>query len=120
MKRIFCGVLAALGMIGSAACSTAEDDVGDGSQDIAIDKNTEDPARILPPDFDTRLSALISPADVGKSFGLDDAHVPYPDTYWPFRVIDENKEVVARNGIDHRWQGPREASPLEKYARLHR
>ena len=31
-----------------------------------------------------RLAANIVGADVGKTFGTDDAHVPYPDTYWPF------------------------------------
>jgi hypothetical protein len=118
MKRtIFCGVLAVLGCANIAACATGDGGGNPGDeQDIAIDKRTEDPAKILPPDFDSRLTALIGPQDVGKSFGLDDQHVPYPDTYWPFRFFDDDsKKLLANNGIDDRWQGQSEPSPLEKY-----
>src|SRR5262245_26671788 len=97
--------LGVLGLFAVVACSSSAP-IGNGDQNIAIDKATEDPARILPGDFEMRLGGVISTADVGKSFGLDDAHVPYPDTYWPFQVLEEgtNKALV-RNGIDHRWQG---------------
>jgi hypothetical protein len=117
MKRtIFCGVMGVLGCMNIAACATGDGVNPGDEQDIAIDKRTEDPAKILPADFDSRLTALIGPQDVGKSFGLDDAHVPYPDTYWPFRFVDDDtKKVVANNGIDDRWQGASEPSPLEKY-----
>ncbi|WP_394846384.1 hypothetical protein LZC95_02830 [Pendulispora brunnea] len=39
------------------------------------------------------------------TFGTDDEHVPYPDTYWPY----------TENGIDVRWQGGDIMSPLEKF-----
>ncbi len=50
-----------------------------------------------------RLSDVITAAEVGRTFGVDDNHIPYPDTYWPF----------VKDGIDDRWHD--EASPLEKY-----
>jgi len=53
-----------------------------------------------------RLASNIVGADVGKTFGTDDSHVPYPDTYWPF--TDE--------GIDATWNGG--DSPVEKFMKL--
>ena len=53
-----------------------------------------------------RLAANIVGEDVGKTFGTDDAHVPYPDTYWPF--TDE--------GSDAHWNGG--DSPVEKFMKL--
>jgi hypothetical protein len=50
------------------------------------------------------LADNITAADVGRTFGTDDAHIPYPDTYWPF--VD--------NGCDARWNGDDSQSPLEK------
>ena len=49
------------------------------------------------------LSDNITADDVGKSFGTDDAHIPYPDTYWPF--VDQ--------GVDAAWNG--DSTPLDKY-----
>jgi hypothetical protein len=49
------------------------------------------------------LGDVITADDVGKSFGTDDAHIPYPDTYWPF--VDQ--------GVDANWNG--DSSPLDKY-----
>lgn len=60
----------------------------------------------LVPGASRRLAANIVGEDVGKSFGTDDAHVPYPDTYWPF--TDE--------GSDARWNGG--DSPVEKLMKL--
>jgi hypothetical protein len=54
-----------------------------------------------------RLADNISAADIGKDFGLPDARVPYPDTYWPF----------VYGGTDWRWNpnGSDWRSPIEKY-----
>ena len=49
----------------------------------------------LVPGASRRLASNIVGADVGKTFGTDDAHVPYPDTYWPF----------TDDGIDATWNG---------------
>lgn len=52
----------------------------------------------------------LTAADIGGTFGLPDAKVPYPDTYWSFSY----------GGTDAQWnprgQDPR--SPLEKYMAL--
>jgi hypothetical protein len=62
----------------------------------------DDPSRLIA-GVSTLLIDNITPADVGKTFGVDAAHMPYPDTYWPF----------SSDGIDATWSvGP---SPLEKY-----
>jgi Transglutaminase elicitor len=62
----------------------------------------EDPSFLLP-DADTRLAYNIVKEDVGKTFGVPDDAVPFPDTYWPF--VDE--------GIDWQWNS-NEPSPLTK------
>jgi hypothetical protein len=53
----------------------------------------------------TLLADSLVPDDVGKTFGVDDEHIPYPDTYWPF----------SQNGIDAEWHGQGTRSPLERY-----
>src|SRR5262245_56935774 len=89
LSLVATGVLSLLVAACAAESSVDEGGVGDSENAIAIDKRTEDPAKILPADFEVRLASLLSTNDVGQSFGLDDEHVPYPDTYWPFLVIDE-------------------------------
>ena len=49
----------------------------------------------LVPGASRRLASNIVGADVGKTFGTDDDHVPYPDTYWPF----------TDDGVDATWNG---------------
>lgn len=71
-----------------------------------IEEN-EDPKTIVE-QASARLADVITAADVGKTFGTDDAHIPYPDTYWPF----------TDNGIDARWNSSDQPSPLEKYMSL--
>jgi hypothetical protein len=118
MKRS--ALLGAFGavLVTVVACSS-ESSVGGDENDIAIDKSFEDPAKILPPDFESTLASVISPADVGQAFGLDDSKVPYPDTYWPFLLVDDNtKEKLATNGIDDRWLDKSTPSPLEKFMAL--
>jgi hypothetical protein len=53
-----------------------------------------------------RLASNIVGSDIGKTFGVDDNHIPYPDTYWPF--VDE--------GVNAVWNGG--DSPLEKLMKL--
>lgn len=60
----------------------------------------------LVPGASRRLASNIVGADVGKTFGTDDDHVPYPDTYWPF--TDE--------GVDASWNGG--DSPVDKFMKL--
>jgi hypothetical protein len=112
----------ALVLVVASACSSSETVTGIQGSDIAIDKSFEDPATILPPDFEGTLATVISPGDVGQTFGVDDDHIPYPDTYWPFRLPDwhegmppDTGPIIAHNGIDDRWQGADIDSPLEKY-----
>jgi hypothetical protein len=110
-------ILGAVSFFSILAAACATEDVASDDQDISIDKRTEDPATVLGSGYEMRLASVISPADKGKTFGVDDAHVPYPDTYWPFLVKDGD-QVYSRNGIDDRWQGKDESSPLEKYMGL--
>jgi hypothetical protein len=109
----------------ASACSSGEAATGSQDSPIAIDKSFEDPAKILPPDFEGTLAAVISPADVGQTFGVDDDRIPYPDSYWPFRLPDwqpgtppDPGPIIASNGIDDRWQGADITSPLERYMAL--
>jgi transglutaminase elicitor len=60
----------------------------------------------LVPGASRRLASNIVGADVGKTFGTDDDHVPYPDTYWPF--TDE--------GADATWNGG--DGPITKFMKL--
>jgi hypothetical protein len=77
-----------------------------GRRDLsdAIGK-ADDPKGVVP-DASTRLADVVPPADVGKTFGVPNDRIPWPDTYWPF----------LREGIDAQWG--EDASPLEKYMLL--
>jgi hypothetical protein len=56
-----------------------------------------------------RLADVLDAADVGKTFGVPDNAVPYPDTYWPMMY----------GGIDVAWVGDGTVpSPLRKYMML--
>jgi hypothetical protein len=89
------------------ACSQAAAPPASSTQQRdAWDPFTEDPSRILP-GASVRLSDLASAADVGNEFGVDDDHVPYPDTYWPF----------TQGGVDAKWNHSA-PSPLEKAMRI--
>jgi hypothetical protein len=56
------------------------------------------------------LNDNITAADVGQTYGTDDNHIPYPDTYWPF----------TQDGIDAKWNYSDSSAPsaLEKYMGL--
>jgi hypothetical protein len=86
-------------LIAPAACaydgalsgdSASDLDDADGKADQI--SGADDPSRLLG-NAERRLSALITKADIGESFGVPDAEVPYPDTYWP--MID--------NGVAVEW-----------------
>jgi Transglutaminase elicitor len=86
-----------------AGCSAARDSSVTGTEQAdRWDPNTEEPSKIIP-GATVRLADLANADDVGKEFGVDDDHVPYPDTYWPF----------TQGGIDAKWNGDN-ASPLDK------
>lgn len=93
---VTCGPEAGDGRDGAIGHTAEPDEIG----------SNENPARVIP-GATSLLAHDLSAADVGRTFGVDDAHVPYPDTYWAF---DDN-------GIAVRWlvQAP---SPLEKYMAL--
>jgi len=59
----------------------------------------------LVPGASRRLADNIVAGDVGQTFGTDDAHIPYPDTYWPF----------TNEGIDAKWNWGDSSSALDKY-----
>jgi len=96
-----------LGVLVTACAPYASDGSNSANDQM---RGWESPGNVLD-DWTDRLDDLISQADVGQTFGTDDDHVPYPDTYWPFYRPSEN----ADNGIDSHWHGPDDASPLEKY-----
>lgn len=65
---------------------------------------TADEPTSLVDNASARLADVVTSNDVGRSFGVADDRIPYPDTFWPFD----------QNGIDARWNEG-ESSPLEKY-----
>jgi hypothetical protein len=94
--------LLSLGVLG-AACSSTPDAPAASSKSADSISDNDDPLRLLP-NASLTLADNIGPGDVGQTFGTDDAHIPYPDTYWPF----------TDNGCDSHWQGDGTQSPLEK------
>ena len=86
-------------LVGCAATTSSSPSSGESAD--KWDPHTEEPSRILP-GATTKLTDLVSADDVGKEFGIDDDHMPYPDTYWPF----------TSEGVDDKWNGT--DSPLEK------
>jgi hypothetical protein len=79
-----------------------------------ITPDGDDPDGLVP-GYSRKLSDLVTAAEVGQTFGTDELHIPYPDTYWPFFKADEG----AINGIDRTWHGS-DPSPLEKLMQLTR
>ena len=87
---------------------TTAQDATSGAEKIAP---SDDPRKLLGlPDslgsLSFQLSDLVGAADVDSTFGVDDAHIPYPDTYWP----------MVSGGIDAAWSGA--DAPLTKYLTL--
>lgn len=95
-------ILAAGSLLAACAGQATSDDgvVGDDgvvqNDDGKLDAigDYEAPETLVP-GASRRLAANIVGSDVGKTFGVDDDHIPYPDTYWPF--VDE--------GTDAAWNG---------------
>src|SRR5579883_3064356 len=99
----FDGRLLCLPLVFAAmACSAGPERSAGGQQADRYNQN-EDPG-ILIPGASTLLAQNIGAGDVGQTFGVDDAHIPYPDTYWPW----------VNGGIDAQWNAP-DLSPLDKY-----
>jgi hypothetical protein len=113
--------LLALVLLGGCASDDVPaegEDTGDSKADQI--SGNDDPSGLLS-NAERRLTALVGKGDVGKTFGVDDADAPYPDTYWP--MVD--------NGIAVKWleqdgtpcdtanecSNPA-PSPLEKYMML--
>src|SRR5438067_1260566 len=100
-------VVGAVGLL-AIACSSSSSSTGagdsTGNNGGQRDQWTPDeaPERLLPGATVT-LADIISEGDKGQDFGVDDDHVPYPDTYWPF----------TEEGIHAKWNGG-DASPLDK------
>ena len=89
------------------------------AQADTADLNTED-LRVLPGTFSTLLRDNIVATDARnlEGFGVPDARIPHPDTYWPYLLKAEDGGIEEADGIDFRWQGPSVNSPLEKYMAL--
>lgn len=92
-------------VLGFAACSVASAEPTQHADAEDRIQSFDDPNGLLGT-FSRKLSDNVTADDIGHTFGVDDALVPYPDTYWP--MVD--------NGIDAQWNG--EASPLEKFVTL--
>jgi hypothetical protein len=110
-RKTFTYLTAALLASACTACATDghEDDKetidwSDGKADQI--SGSDDPSGLLA-SAERRLSALITAADVGRTFGVDDDDIPYPDTYWP--MVDD--------GIAVEWM-PGQPSPLAKFVSL--
>jgi hypothetical protein len=100
-------LLALLGGCSPATITSNKNHGAPGKGDAIGDFETPE---ALVPGASRRLADNIVVADVGQTFGTDDAHIPYPDTYWPF----------TQDGIDAKWNwnDPSSQSALEKYMSL--
>ena len=107
-RKIFTYLTAAL-LVSACAVDDSEpaDEMTDGAGGKADQiSGNDDPSGLLA-GAERRLSALISANDLGKTFGVDDDAIPYPDTYWP--MVDD--------GIAVEWM-PGQPSPLAKFVGL--
>jgi hypothetical protein len=106
MSRTLKRILLSMTLFGCAAdpATTTNPQPSPGGKGDAI--GPSDDPNILIDNATFRLGDLVTANDIGKTFGTDDAHIPYPDTYWPF--VDE--------GTDQNWN--MDATPTEKYMGL--
>ena len=91
-RKIFTYLTAALLV---SACAVEEGEPADEMTDGAGGKadqisGNDDPSGLLS-GAERRLAALVTAADVGMTFGVDDDAIPYPDTYWP--MVDDGIAV---------------------------
>ncbi|GAC1352511.1 MAG: hypothetical protein NVS3B20_10900 [Polyangiales bacterium] len=97
-------IFSALAAVGCSSAPNESESSPSGATSSADSISAlDDPGNLLR-NGSRRLADLITEKDVGQTFGVDDRHVPYPDTYWPYYG----------GGIDHQWNAP-ELSPLEKF-----
>lgn len=84
--------MVSVSVVGAAACGgdseLVVEDYADGKADQISGR--DDPSGLLA-NAERRLAQLISPQDVGETFGLADENAPYPDTYWP--MVDDGIAV---------------------------
>jgi hypothetical protein len=104
--------------LGAGCAGTPEEDESfyeEGDKGDAIGPD-EDP-RIIVSRASRRLGTNLPAADVGKTFIVDEAHMPYADTFWPYSD-PTGKEGTGKldNGIDATFGDP--DSPLAKYMKL--
>jgi len=108
-------LLSALLLVAAGGCTV--DGTGPASPEAPTETTgrAESEDRIAPFDDPSGLLGVVSrrlkdnivEADIGQTFGVEDANVPFPDTYWP----------MSSNGIDRQWNQTA-PSPLEKYMTL--
>ncbi len=98
-KRLLFVVCTTLGVV---ACGKNAPQIRSTSASETV--GVDDPLDGFWPDASRYLADNISAADVGKTFGVDDAHIPYADSAWRFDA----------GGIDQRWNDGAD-SALAKY-----
>jgi len=109
MTRILFSFFASALLVSACAQDGSEptDDTIDGAGGKADQiSGNDDPSGLLA-SAERRLASLVTAADVGKTFGVDDDAIPYPDTYWP--MVDD--------GIAVEWMSG-QPSPLAKFVGL--
>ena len=89
-------------VVGSLAIGCSSSHGGASNQSPDQIGGNDNPNNLIP-GASTLLTDNIVPSDVGQTFGVDDAHIPYPDTYWPFM----------QEGTNAAWNGS--VGPLEKF-----
>ncbi len=100
--------IAVLALLGPVGCGPGGPDSNSNSANDTISAADNPNGFVgLPADvaggLSFRLVDNVTAADIGGTFGVDDNHIPYPDTYWP----------MTQGGIDWNWS--QTSSPLEKY-----
>jgi len=103
------------------ACGSDEEEQGmDGAGKADQISGRDDPSGLLT-NAERRLNKLVTTADIGKTFGRDDADAPYPDTYWP--MVDNGVAVEWLEQSGDKCDTANECSdpqpsPLAKYIML--
>jgi hypothetical protein len=110
-------------LVSGCAVTDLHDDPADldgaGGKADQISGN-DDPSGLLA-GAERRLAQLVTTADLGLTFGLDDDKIPYPDTYWP--MIDNGIAVTWLERSGGRCATPNscrdpQPSPLEKFVSI--
>lgn len=93
--RLPSALVLGLVILGGCSADSTFDPGAEPVEDMAGGKadqinGADDPSGLLG-DAERRLGQLVTAADIGQSFGVDESEVPYPDTYWP--MIDDGVAV---------------------------